>query len=199
MGEAFSDLVDRASVRRRVELAFAERPYPGDERIAESDSRYESYEGHAVTAFHRGKTWSEITLRHLVDDYAGDPSACLAFMTPKGWRYYLPAYLLIALQPDEADVIADAVVGTLTHPRARTASFTRVAIDLGLEPETVLAAHTKRFVERISGLTVAEHDAVRAVLHWLAAWEDAKDDRFAAAVPNSARAALDSWRYLASS
>ena len=192
-----SDL-DRAVVRSRVELAFAERPYPGDERIAESDSRYESYEGHAVAAFHRGKRWKEITSRRLVEDYAGDPSACLAFMTPEGWRYYLPAYLLIALQPDEADVIADAVVGALTHPRARTASFTRVAIDLELEPETVLAAHTKRFVERISGLTAAELEAVRAVLRWLAAWEDAAVERFEVVPPNSARAALDSWGYLAS-
>ena len=117
MGKAPSDLVDRADIGSRVERAFAEPPYPGDERIADSDARYESYEGHAVTVFHRGKTWREITLRHLLDDYAGDPTACLAFMTPEGWRYYLPAYPLIALQPDEADAIADAVVGALTHPR----------------------------------------------------------------------------------
>jgi hypothetical protein len=193
------DHPDLASVRSRVELAFAERPYPGDERIADSDSRYESYEGHAVTAFHRGKTWSKMTLRHLVDDYAGDATACLAFMTPEGWRYYLPAYLVIALQPDEAGAIADAVVGTLTHPRARTAAFTRVAIDLGLEPETVLAQHTGRFVDRMSGLTAAELEAVRAVLRWFAAWEDAAHARVDVAPPNSARAALDSWRYLASS
>ena len=193
------DLPDRASVRSRVELAFAERPYPGDERIADSDSRYESYEGHAVTAFHRGKTWNEITLRHLVDGYAGDPTACLAFMTPEGWRYYLPAYLLVALQPDEAGAIADAVVGTLTHPRARAAAFTRVAIDLGLEPETVLAQHTGRFGDRMSGLTAAELEAVRAVLQWFAAWEDGVQARVDVATPNSARAALDSWTYLASS
>jgi hypothetical protein len=187
-----------ASARSRVELAFAERPYPGDERIADSDPRYEDYEGHAVTAFHRGKTWKEITLRHLVDEYAGDPTACLAFMTPGGWRYYLPAYLLIALQPEEADSIGEAVVGNVTHPRARIAPFTRVAIDLGLEPETVLAAQSKRFVERISGLTAMELEAVRAVLEWLAAWADARDDRFTRVSPNLAREALDSWRYLSS-
>jgi hypothetical protein len=192
-------LPDRASVCSRVEVAFAERPYPGDDRIAKSDSRYESYEGHAVTAFHRGKTWKEITLRHLVDDYAGDASACLAFMTPEGWRYYLPAYLLIALQPDEADAIGDAVVGNVTHPRARTALFARVAIDLGLEPEVVLAQHTERFVDRISGLTNEELEAVRTVLQWLAAWKDAGNARFDVAMPNLARAALDSWSYLGSS
>ena len=37
-----------------------------------------------TSAFHRGKRWDEITLRRLVDEYAGDPTACLAFMTPEG-------------------------------------------------------------------------------------------------------------------
>ena len=187
---------DSSELHSSIERAFAERAYPGDDCIADSDARYESYEGHAVTAFHRGKPWKEITLRHLVDDYAGDPTACLAFMTPEGWRYYLPAYLLIALQPDEAGAIADAVVGTLTHPRARTAAFKRVAVDLGLEPEAVLAAHTDRFVNRVSRLTTAELEAVRAVLDWLAAWEEKRDARLGVSSSNAARAALDSWRYL---
>ena len=189
--------MDRESVRTLVEAAFAERPYPGDDRIADSDPRYPSYEGHAVTAFHRGKAWPAITLGHLRDDYAGDSTACLAFMTPEGWRYYLPAYLLIALQPEEADAIGEAVVGSLTHPRARVDSFTRVATDLGLEPEAVLIEHSKRFVDRISGLTAAELEAARAVLEWLAAWEEARNARFGTALPNWAREALDSWRYRA--
>ena len=80
-------------LRDAVQQAFARRKYPGDERIADSDPRYESYEGHAIAAFHQGKDWREITLRHLFDEYPGDPTACLAFMTPEGWRYYLPAYV----------------------------------------------------------------------------------------------------------
>jgi hypothetical protein len=79
---------DLEALRASVERAFAQRRYPGDERIADSDPRYASYEGHAVTSFHRGKRWQKITLGHLLDDYAGDPSACLAFMTPEGWRHY---------------------------------------------------------------------------------------------------------------
>ena len=74
-------------LRRSIEAAFANRPYPGDDRIADSDPRYDDYEGHAVTRFHHGKSWKEITLRHLREDYEGDGSACLAFMTPEGWRY----------------------------------------------------------------------------------------------------------------
>src|SRR5215210_5462243 len=193
MDDAAGGPADLAAARRLVERAFAERPYPGDERIGESDPRYEDYEGHAVTAFHRGKRWQEITLRHLFDEYAGDASACLAFMQPEGWRYYLPAYLLMALEWDEADVITDAVIGGLTHPRARAASFTRVAHDLGLDPEAVLAQHTERFEQRISGLTAAELGAVCAVLGYLAGRADQDNARFGVALPNAAREALESW------
>ena len=73
-------------------------------------------------------------------------------MAPEGWRYYMPAYLLIALQGKEADVVGDAVIGNLTHPRARADAFARVANDLGLAPEEVLSAQTERFVARFAGL-----------------------------------------------
>jgi hypothetical protein len=187
------DLTDLVAARRRVEQAFANRPYPRDKRIADADPRYEDYEGHAVAAFHRGKRWQAITLRHLLDEYAGDPTACLAFMTPEGWRYYLPAYLLMALEGNEAGAITDAVIGALTHPRARKAAFTRVAGDLGLEPETVLTQQTERFDQRMSGLTAAELSAARIVLVQLAARADADNARFSVALPNAAREALESW------
>jgi hypothetical protein len=134
----------------------SQRPYPGDERIADSDARYASYEGHAVTSFHRGKSWQTITLSHLLDDYAGDPSACLAFLV---------------------------------------ASFTRVAQDLGLEPEFVLATHSDRFEERFSGLTAAEVEAVRMVLLHLAEHVDSSNAAFAGPLPNRPREALESWQY----
>ena len=180
-------------LRGAVERAFADREYPGDDRIADSDPRYESYEGHAVAAFHRGKDWREITLRHLLDDYAGDPTACLAFMTPEGWRYYLPAYVLMTLDWEESDAVGDAVVGALTHPRARVESFTRVANDLGLEPEGVLATHSERFEERMSGLSPGELEAVRAVLEHLGGLVEAANAPFQTQLPNGPREALESW------
>jgi hypothetical protein len=180
-------------LRRTVERAFAERAYPGDDLIADSDSRYPDYEGHAITRFHRGKRWQEITLGHLREDYEGDSTACLAFMTPEGWRYYLPAYLLIALEWNESDAIGDAVVGAVTHPRARVESYSRVATDLGLEPEAVLATHSDRFEERMSGLDEFELAAVRAVLEHIAELVDAENRRLGPGLPNDARTALESW------
>jgi hypothetical protein len=185
----------RADLRHAVENAFADRQYPGDELIADSDPRYPTYEGHAISAFHRGKRWQEITLSHLCEDYSGDPTACLAFMTPEGWRYYLPGYLVMALDWDEADAVGDAVVGALTHPRSREASFTRVAHDLGLEPEAVIATHSERFEERMSGLSAAELDAVRLVLEHLAERVEAANAPFQAQLPNGPREALESWEH----
>jgi hypothetical protein len=44
----------KAELHEAIALAFADREYPGDDRIADSDPRYESYERHAIAAFHRG-------------------------------------------------------------------------------------------------------------------------------------------------
>jgi hypothetical protein len=185
-------------LRQAVERAFAARAYPGDDRIADSDPRYESYEGHQISAFHRGKRWQEITLRHVREDYEGDPTACLAFMTPQGWRYYLPAYLLMALDWEASDAVGDAVVGSLTHPRAREASYARVADDLNLDREEVLAAQTERFEQRMSGLSADELEAVRLVLEHLTGRIEAANAPFRVELPNDAREALDSWQHLQS-
>jgi hypothetical protein len=110
-----------------------------------------------------------------------------------GRRYYLPAYLLIALEWEAADAVGDAVVGALTHPRARTEAYARVADDLGLERDEVLRGQSTRFEERASGLDVAEIDAIRAVLGYVAERIDAQNSGLGGELTNDARAALESW------
>jgi hypothetical protein len=92
-----------------------------------------------------------------------------------------------------SDAIGDAVVGAVTHPRARVESYSRVATDLGLEPEAVLATHSDRFEERMSGLDEFELAAVRAVLEHIAELVDAENRRLGPGLPNDARTALESW------
>lgn len=191
--ELAGSLFDIGELQRTITDAFGDRPYPGDDRIADSDPRYDDYEGHAVTRFHRGKHWQEITLPHLREEYAGDATACLAFMTPEGWRYYLPAYLLIALEWEEADAVGEAVIGNLTHPRALADSYARVADDLGLEREEVLRGQTARFEERLSGLGGTEIQAARALLEYVAERIDAEHRQLGHELPNAARIALESW------
>lgn len=159
----------REDVRQQVVREFSGRRYPGDDRIGERDERYPDYEGHRVSAFFRGKDWREITYGSLRDHYPGDASACLHFMLDEAFRYYLPAFLLMALDPQAYDM-AEHVCFVLTDPGPADA-----------------ALHT-RFRARVAQLSAAEKDAVTAVLRFLADDYDRKGEPM-----NPARAALDSY------
>ena len=67
-----------------------------------------------MAEFFAGKSWKEISAKLLRNEYIGDGSACLAFMSPKAFRYYLPAYMTIAItEYDDADMVADTAVYAL--------------------------------------------------------------------------------------
>ena len=105
-------------VRTFILEGWSHAPYPGDDAIA-----YDQSGGHLecaqVAEFFRGKRWKDVTLAAL-RSYRGDASACLAFMSPEAFRYYLPAYMLIALDDyAEADVIADSALNMLTPGELR--------------------------------------------------------------------------------
>ena len=64
--------------------------------------------------FFAGRRWEDVSLDVLRDEYDGDASACLCFMSPQAFWYYLPAYMLIAIDAyDEADVVGHAAVNAL--------------------------------------------------------------------------------------
>ena len=84
-------------------------PYPGDSQLVSGNT----IEHNQVAAYFRGKHWSDVTLEWL-NDYVGDPSACLWFMTPAAVRFYLPAYLRISLEHyHTSNAIPDAVIHML--------------------------------------------------------------------------------------
>jgi hypothetical protein len=156
-------------LRALVERAFANRPYPGDDRIAESDPRYPDYEGDRVSAFFRGKDWRHVTFGALLGGYRGDPTACLLFMLDDGFRYYLPAFLLMALDP-EAREISEPLCFTLTDRGASAGQ------------------DFSRFQARVARLSAEEKAAVTEVLRHLADQYDRAGDP-----DNPARHALDSY------
>jgi len=87
--------------------AWADGQYPGDDAISYDKSGYH-LECKQVADFFRRKHWKDITLPVLCT-YRGDASACLSFMSPEACRFYLPAYMLIAIDNhDEADVVAES-------------------------------------------------------------------------------------------
>jgi hypothetical protein len=81
--------------------------YPGEGLHLERD---------AVVQFFAGKSWEEISWNELLK-YKGDCSACLSFMSPEAYRYYLPSYMLVALDHYlESDVSADSAWWSLAPP-----------------------------------------------------------------------------------
>ncbi|MCG8295572.1 DUF6714 family protein [Pseudomonas entomophila] len=84
----------KQAVRAMVEAAFKKERAPDASRIV--DSVYP--EPIQIREYFSGKDWWVLTLNGFYDDYIGDPSACLTFMTPLGMKYYLPAYLLLAVE-----------------------------------------------------------------------------------------------------
>ena len=76
-----------------IDAAFGGRSPPAVSNLVRSAS----LEAQQIMGFFAGKKWSDITLKTLQNDYVGDGSACLWFMTPEAAAYYLPAYLKMAV------------------------------------------------------------------------------------------------------
>lgn len=92
----------KKAVRDVIETAFGKESAPNASRIV--DSVYP--EPLQIRDYFSGKNWWDLTVKGFYDDYVGDPSACLTFMTPFGIKYYLPAYLVMAVESYyEGDVL----------------------------------------------------------------------------------------------
>ncbi len=107
-----------------IEHAFSSVEYPGDEALIETRGAHLEKEG--VRDFFRGKNWREINLDGLLNEFNQDHSACLWFMSDQAVRYYLPAFMKIALMEfDKSDLLADQVVHLLTPERLAGTEFER--------------------------------------------------------------------------
>lgn len=76
------------SLRREIEQAFSDPPYPGDDQLV----AYDDYESEELKRSFKGKHWRDIprdVLRYHYDD--------LPFFSSAGLRCYLPAFLMAAL------------------------------------------------------------------------------------------------------
>ncbi len=90
-----------------VAEAFARVSYPGDDRLLESPTHWES--ASVLEAF-RGKQWRSVAL-----DVLFTHRLSLALFSPEAFRFYLPAYLTAALLHSEAvDTLRENVFFLLT-------------------------------------------------------------------------------------
>lgn len=93
--------------------AFADAAYPGDDRIV-SSSTGPDFERDEIKSLLEGLSWRDVTPGTL--DRLRD---ALPFLSPEGFRFYLPAFMIYCLNDFyRADVATDNVIHSLTVPCA---------------------------------------------------------------------------------
>jgi Family of unknown function (DUF6714) len=93
---------------QQIETAFADTPYPGDEKVA-AYARY----GRSIADALRGKHWSAVPLDALVQHRWE-----IFLLTPVTFRYYAPSFMLASLlYHDQMDTLPDNVIFSLTPQR----------------------------------------------------------------------------------
>lgn len=88
------------ALKRQIEQAFADVPYPGDNKIGSDPDYWESAE---INAHFGGRHWKDIP-RDILQYHQHD----LAFFSVAGLHYYFPTYMFAALE-DFADIPQFAV------------------------------------------------------------------------------------------
>jgi len=134
----------------------------------------------------RGKHW-----RDIVCTVGPANGWCLSVMTPKAYRFYLPGYILAAIERyKEADVAVDALINGLVKPdpadspygreRARRLMEERPLVSGVQECVFAFLAHgversyayeevkEKQFMKRVEPLSLAQKSVVREFLEYMA-------------------------------
>jgi len=104
------DDTDKQKLIEKIKLAWNEVEYPGDDNIFVKDS----YDDEGITDYFKGTTW----LGHSVQELRAHETAISIFFTCPAYHYWLPAYLIAAIQdPEELSQGIDAIVNSLTPPQ----------------------------------------------------------------------------------
>jgi hypothetical protein len=83
-------MLDANTLANTIKLDFPVEPVPAAIGI--------STEAADVNSFFKDRKWTSLTTKVITAEGHGDVPAYLAFMTPAGFRYYLPAYMMMTLQ-----------------------------------------------------------------------------------------------------
>lgn len=147
----------RSELERQVRDAFRGLCYPGDENLVgrESSSHTDVCDPESVEIkkLFSGKQWDEITRDHLCDT----PQA-IAFLSSKGFVYYLPAILLATLgfEPKTA-YFRDNFIATLTPHKGNQQRFLHIVRALNDEQKQIIANYLTFVTQELySGHPVGE-------------------------------------------
>jgi hypothetical protein len=134
------DSQNRMHLAEQIERAFADVPYPGDDRLVENPADLESSN---LRDRFKGKHWSTLSFKTLMDERSGLP-----LLTPEAFRFFIPAYLHVSVvRPDEVDVIPENLVSDLTPPLQEGES-------------------AERFRTVVSGFTPEQMQVIRAFMRY---------------------------------
>ena len=143
-----------------IRRAFAEVPRPAPDAIATRTSaflKYEDEEGRLVERFFAGRDWRDMTFQVIWDGCESPGDAALTFMAPEAFRYFLPAYILIALEEyDISDVTAETAILGLIPDRL---NFTGNADDPGSWFGRNVGGFTDEQRRAIAGFLLAMQEA----------------------------------------
>ena len=134
------------TVRTKILNAWRDLPLIPANEIAYSADELD-FERDAVAQFFAGKHWRDVSWVEL-QKYDGDCSACLSFMSPAAYRYYLPVYMFVALDHyRESDVSADSAWLSLSPPTDAT--------------------FVQHWADRVAGFSTSQRDAVLSFFEFM--------------------------------
>lgn len=126
---------DAQALAARVSRSFLEVPAPDRITVLPAE---EDFESALIMQAFRGKHWSELT-PELVQ---GRPEA-IAFLSPEAFRFFLPGYLLIAIQDlSGLDVSLIGLLYAMAGPIRREERFQMLSEEQLLTVLSVLEALT---------------------------------------------------------
>jgi len=137
---------------REITEAFADIPYPGDDRmIANPEHARECPECSAVASVFRGRNWRELT-----PEFVSSQGSDIGFLSPDAFRYFLPAYLVAGI---DDFTIASVVlgVGYLTRPEPEDCDDRFMTFEERIQ----------YFNERISGISKRQARAIVSFLEYI--------------------------------
>jgi hypothetical protein len=104
-------LASKQELVQALVAAFEDSQSPSDDRIFEPNTAYFFDIDQAIGDF-AGKHWKQIPIAVLVKHKDNLP-----FFTPEAYHFYLPAFLIAAIEyPKQVDVLRDNVIYSLTPP-----------------------------------------------------------------------------------
>jgi hypothetical protein len=140
-------------LKSKIKQAFAEAEYPGDDQILYD--RDHCLECQQVAADFQGQSWPQMPFKILRFNRESFGSQ----FTPEGFRFYLPAYLLAALE--DGDVLEYTL-------------FSLLPLD---KPDSVA-----RWREKVQGLSAEQRHIVREFLDYI---KEERPAHFLPDYPNS--------------